>query len=845
MASGPGIEGGGVYEFGPFRLDPMARLLLRGDDPVTLKPKVLDTLLVLVAAEGRLVPREELLDAVWPDVVVEPGNLDGNVAAIRRAFGSDASVVETQRGRGYRIAVPVTRRARGVAAVVPGVPGVPGVPAGTAPEAGPAPPLASWPVRRPRLLRLLAAAAVLVGLGTLVAVRASVRPGPLRAAPRRVAVLSPSNLSGRGEDAWLASALRETLRAELSSVARVETLPAETVRRVTSELDLADSGSFSRETLARFRAGTGADVLVSGSYLVGKDGSLRVDVSVEDCRSGNEIGTLTETGNVASLLPLLASAGARLRGLVGAGEGKGYVAEGLPRSPTALRLYVEGIDHLASFETAAARDLLVEAIAEEPSSALVRVALAEAWEELGYTDRARTEAEAALGLTKGLPRAAELAVEARAHLVAGRAPEAIARFRALLALHPESLEDGLLLSRALRQTGQAAVARDVVAALKRLPPPAGTDPRLDLEEALIARSLGEREAGLRLAERAEARAREAGLPLLLSRALRTKSASELGLEDDEASRRSAAEGAQLASRYADASLEVDHLKTLGWTNLNLGDRKAAAEALERGLSLARRSGSPVRIRSILGPLSDLRLWEGDLDEARALVQERIALSLETGSRGDEVYSQVWLADLERMAGNLPEAEKAADRALSLSRDGAGYLGEAARTSAELALATGRPDEALALADQEARAFAGAGPGARSTASRLRARALLALGREAEAEKAASQAVTLLESSRRPFQLAGARALWALTLAAAGQPARARSVLARERESWPRLAPVELLLARLEEAKAQAALGDGSAARTALQAVASEAAKGGLGGIADEASRALRPAGSGP
>src|SRR5690242_7268477 len=58
-----------VYRFGSFRLDVEQRLLLRGSERVALRPRVFDTLLVLVERHGEVVTKEELLDAVWPDTV--------------------------------------------------------------------------------------------------------------------------------------------------------------------------------------------------------------------------------------------------------------------------------------------------------------------------------------------------------------------------------------------------------------------------------------------------------------------------------------------------------------------------------------------------------------------------------------------------------------------------------------------------------------------------------------------------------------------------------------------------------------------------------------------------------
>ena len=62
------------YEFGPFRLDPAERMLLRGNEIVLLTPKAFDTLHLLVRNSGHLLEKDELLRAVWPDTFVEEGS---------------------------------------------------------------------------------------------------------------------------------------------------------------------------------------------------------------------------------------------------------------------------------------------------------------------------------------------------------------------------------------------------------------------------------------------------------------------------------------------------------------------------------------------------------------------------------------------------------------------------------------------------------------------------------------------------------------------------------------------------------------------------------------------------
>jgi len=74
-----GVETKHFYVFGPFRIDPRERVLLRDGNPVPLGPKVIETLLVLVQNAGHLVDKDDLLKRVWPDAFVEEGNLSKQI----------------------------------------------------------------------------------------------------------------------------------------------------------------------------------------------------------------------------------------------------------------------------------------------------------------------------------------------------------------------------------------------------------------------------------------------------------------------------------------------------------------------------------------------------------------------------------------------------------------------------------------------------------------------------------------------------------------------------------------------------------------------------------------------
>src|SRR5271167_349067 len=91
-----------LYEFGPFRLDPAERKLLRGNEIVALAPKAFDTLLLLVRNSGHLMEKDELIAMLWPDTFVEEGSLSNNVFLLRKALGEDTEFIETVPRRGYR-----------------------------------------------------------------------------------------------------------------------------------------------------------------------------------------------------------------------------------------------------------------------------------------------------------------------------------------------------------------------------------------------------------------------------------------------------------------------------------------------------------------------------------------------------------------------------------------------------------------------------------------------------------------------------------------------------------------------------------------------------------------------
>ncbi len=99
------------YEFGAYRIDTEERLLHRGSELISLPPKAVETLLVLLGGAGRMVDKGDLMKAVWPDTFVEEGALTRNISLLRKALGDageeEATYIETIPKRGYRFVAPL------------------------------------------------------------------------------------------------------------------------------------------------------------------------------------------------------------------------------------------------------------------------------------------------------------------------------------------------------------------------------------------------------------------------------------------------------------------------------------------------------------------------------------------------------------------------------------------------------------------------------------------------------------------------------------------------------------------------------------------------------------------
>jgi TolB-like protein/DNA-binding winged helix-turn-helix (wHTH) protein len=210
----------GVLIFGPFRLDPTRRTLLRDGVVVPLTARLFETLLYLAQHSERLVTRGELENAVWYGRAVEEGNLQKAIWSLRKALQTgtpgETAYIATIAGHGFRFTTPVRFEPQHVSVGISDSAADPAAAAVPPPARQPASPQA-W--HHGRKLWLGAAAVLLAATATVWCFAPRHRELAAFAPPlHSVAVLPFVNMSGDAKQDYFSDGLADELINTLSRV---------------------------------------------------------------------------------------------------------------------------------------------------------------------------------------------------------------------------------------------------------------------------------------------------------------------------------------------------------------------------------------------------------------------------------------------------------------------------------------------------------------------------------------------------------------------------------------------------------------------------------------------------
>ncbi|MFZ0687453.1 MAG: tetratricopeptide repeat protein [Terriglobales bacterium] len=690
------METGIRYRFGPFLLDPRKRLLLRNEQEVPLYGKAFDTLLLLVRNSDRLVKKDQLLKEVWSNRVVEENNLSQSISATRKALDDTTQphiYIVTVPAWGYRFAAPVSLLREPEESPV------------TAPEATPEQPAAPSVrvVTRSRSGRLtlmglvLGAILVSVGLlwarfGSVIFVGSGVKTAVASPARRSVAIVGFRNLSGHKEDAWVSAALAEMLNTELAAGEQLRVISQEDVARANTEVSLAIAGGAPKNVVSGFGKSLGSDLVVSGVYsIIGEksDKQVRFDLRLQNGHSGETVAEIAETGSQTELFGLVSQAGARLRQKLNISELSPTetlaVRASLPKDPDAARLYAEGLAKLRMFDAIGATDRLQKAINLDPDYSLAHSALAEAWSVLGYDAKSRDEAEKAFQHSGGLSRQDRLSVEGQYRIASADWAKAVEAYKTLFGLFPDDLDYGLHLASAQIKASGTDDGLATLKVLRRLPAPAGNDPRIGLTEYEAWRSLSDFKHMEDAVAQAAEKAKQQGELLLLARARIRQCALQVQRSsgEQEQALKNCREAQQIFVAAGDRRGEAEVLRVFG-DAAAVSNTAEAIDYYQKALSLEQEIGHLSGQAAVMTQLATEHSSQGDHLAAKRSYEKALAILQQLGDKEDATGLMIDIGGELVALGQVEQAAKMYRDARELaSAEGNKYLQALAESNAGL------------------------------------------------------------------------------------------------------------------------------------------------------------------
>lgn len=671
--------------FGPYELRLSSRELYKFGTKVKLRPQPFQVLSLLLDHPGDVVTREQLRQQLWPsDTFVDfEHSLNTAIKELRGVLNdsaTDSRFIETLPKLGYRFIFPVGNSApNGQPSPVPRAVEPEAIRHQVLPEPAPALPI-SRTLRR-TWLSLAAAVVLLFGIAMVVArlgifrhsasgaTSAALKPRP------SIAVLGFKNLSQKPDDEWMSTAMAEMLGAELASGQQIRVIPSENIARMKRDLSLAPTDTYGQETLDKIHNHLGTDMVTSGSYLALPDGSstkLRIVLQVQDTHTGETIAAITEDGSESDLPQLISAGGDNLRNTLGIGSlsatATREVRASFPANSEAERLYAEGLAKLEAFDSLAAREFFEKAIAADPNHALSHSALADTWSSLGYDLNAQAEAKKALELSSNLSREDKLSIEGRFRELTHDRDGAAKVYQTLHNFFPDNLDYGLRFARAQYLANHASDALDTVAALRKLPAPMSSDPRIDLAEYHAAERLGDMKRSQKAAAAGIARAKTLGSGLLLASSLTAESWAWSNLGEFNKAIEDESEARDLYAAAGDTYEAAIATHGIGMFQKDKGDLIESRKSLEAALAEFRHSGAQWEIASCSNHLGELFEEMGDLDQARSHLEEALQIARSQNDKRAAAAQLDNLSNVELSAGRLSAARKMKEEALRNFRE---------------------------------------------------------------------------------------------------------------------------------------------------------------------------------
>lgn len=488
-----------------------------------------------------------------------------------------------------------------------------------------------------------------------------------------VAVIGFKNMSGNAEPDDLGANLTENLSTELgtSEIHVVEAALVDSMKRDLGWKEPPDS--LSPADLEKIRDRLGCDVVIFGSYSAEGDTPQRKiawNIHLERTRGGSSLEPVRETMSESAWLDAIPEVGGRVRlnlGVATASSEASRVNAALPANIEASTHFARGRQQLAQFDIQAAKDSFQSAIQADPKFAEAHSALADVWWQLGYEDKARSEAKTALALAGALSRDRHDLIQARYDEMNGDWNAAGALYSSLWR-EPSTSDPqyGLLLARSQTSGGKPADALATLGDLRRTRPAPGIAAQVDLAEADAERALAKYPQQLDSASLAAKESQALGAGNLLGRARVSQCLAELSLGQPAKAGPLCAEAKKLNETSGDKLGTAVAVNAIANALYDRGDYGQASPLYQQALTLARSISDKLDEAGALNNLANIKASQGDYAGAQRAYQDSIRVARERADNYGLALAEQNLGMMLAVQGMREGAREAFDQAVALA-----------------------------------------------------------------------------------------------------------------------------------------------------------------------------------
>jgi DNA-binding winged helix-turn-helix (wHTH) protein/TolB-like protein/Tfp pilus assembly protein PilF len=438
------------YDYGPFRLDPAEHRLTRDGTPVSLPPKAFELLLFLVQNPGRLLTKDQIMQAVWPGSFVEDANLTVSISLLRKVLGEkegNLRYIETIPKKGYRFIASVkevpcahtvpakpdqdfSREAPvlqfqsgfGGPALVEPMPVVENGQLSRPREGPPAISSMAWHSRRIAAYGLMVLALLLATAGYLAHRKRAMSSARLAPVQRSLAILPLRNLQQNPKDDFLGFSLADAVITKLEPVSSLIVRPSSAIEK------------YKGQTIdpRKVAADLNVDTLLTGTFIHDGD-DLRITYQLIDGKTEKILGKDMINLKYENLLAVQDDVAQEIIKGLALNLSPSEAARIKPEEPViplAYEYYLRGVDLVGSHDFPLAIKMLEKSAEINPNYALT-------WAYLGQSYNSTASFQ--FGGREQYRRAQ-------------------AAFERALALQPRQLEASVFLANLLIDTGEVEKA---------------------------------------------------------------------------------------------------------------------------------------------------------------------------------------------------------------------------------------------------------------------------------------------------------------------------------------------------------------------------------------------------